>query len=168
MLGHALIFDGLSALADIERLEYRAFDNAFDEAGLDWLWDAEELGHLRTIEDGAERIRLYAAEVGASLTLMEIDQIHKAACRHFTHRASRFGVPLRPRAAKAIAQARKEGLKVGLASRHALAPVVRLYSGAGLKLDALAPDVAGVMGILGTAEMKVLSYREPQRLLEAA
>lgn len=168
MLGHALIFDGLDALADIEMLECQAFNNAFSEAGLPWLWDAQTCHAFRSIEDGAERIRLYAADAGVSMTRMDVDRLHRAVIRHFTARAARFGVPLRPGVEQAIDRARKNDSKIGLVSRHILAPAVRLYNAPGISIDALGPDVAAVARVLDTVEMQVVRRDDPLRLTEAA
>ena len=56
----ALIFDVDGTLADTERDGHRvAFNQAFDEAGLDWDWTVALYGELLQVTGGKERIRLY-------------------------------------------------------------------------------------------------------------
>ena len=168
MMGRALIFDGVKAFANTETLECQAYNNAFAEAGLPWLWDAQTLASFGPIEDGAERIRLYAADMQYDMTRMDVERLHQSVIRHFTARASRFGVPLQSGIDAAIERARKDGHKVGLASRNILAPAIRLYNSADLPLDALGVDVAATARILGADDMDVISGDRPLRLVESA
>ena len=56
----ALIFDVDGTLADTERDGHRiAFNRAFDEAGLDWVWSVDLYGKLLSVTGGKERIRHY-------------------------------------------------------------------------------------------------------------
>ena len=168
MTGSALIFDGVKAFADIAALECQAYNNAFVEAGLPWLWDAQTLASFGAIEDGAERIRLYAADMQHDMTRMEVERLNEAVIRHFTSRASRFGVPLRAGIQNTISRARRDDRPVGLASRNALAPFIRLYNAPGLQLDALGMDVPAVARMLGTEHTDVVGQDQPLRLVEAA
>src|SRR4029077_7965214 len=62
MIPKALIFDVDGTLADTERDGHRvAFNRAFAEAGLDWVWDVPLYGELLAITGGKERIRHYVA-----------------------------------------------------------------------------------------------------------
>ena len=56
----ALIFDVDGTLADTERDGHRcAFNAAFAEVGLDWIWSEDLYGQLLAITGGKERIRHY-------------------------------------------------------------------------------------------------------------
>lgn len=166
MLGHAIIFEGIHTFADIELLECQAFNTAFFEAGLPWIWDRQIYRDFGDIEDGQERIRLYAMEMNVEMTCLDTARLHRDVIRYFTGRASRFGVSLQPGVEHMIARARKFGSKVGLVSRHALAPTIRLYNGSDLKIDALGPDVAAVTRVLDVAEIKVIGSGDRLRLVE--
>ncbi len=57
-LPKALLFDVDGTLADTERDGHRvAFNRAFAEAGLDWVWDVPLYGELLAITGGKERMR---------------------------------------------------------------------------------------------------------------
>ncbi len=56
----AVIFDVDGTLADTERDGHRiAFNQAFSEAGLDWVWDEAIYGKLLAVAGGKERIAYY-------------------------------------------------------------------------------------------------------------
>src|ERR1700747_2232926 len=56
----ALLFDVDGTLADTERDGHRvAFNRAFAEAGLDWVWDEALYGDLLSVTAGKDRIRHY-------------------------------------------------------------------------------------------------------------
>lgn len=156
MLGHALIFDGVESFADTVALQCLAYNNAFAEANLPWLWGAEEIAQFGDVVDSEERIRLFAADTQTSINRHELRQLGEAYVMHFTSRAARFGVPLRTGVEQAVSRARKDGRAVGIASRDPLAPAVRLYNAPGVKLDALGLDVAEVARMLDAACMDVV------------
>lgn len=56
----AIIFDVDGTLADTEDYHRQAFNEAFDEYGLNWHWSSEEYTELLAISGGRERIRAYA------------------------------------------------------------------------------------------------------------
>jgi phosphoglycolate phosphatase-like HAD superfamily hydrolase len=59
----ALIFDVDGTLADTERDGHRvAFNAAFAESGLDWVWDEATYGELLQVAGGVETVRSGAAE----------------------------------------------------------------------------------------------------------
>ena len=56
----ALLFDVDGTLADTERDGHRvAFNRAFADAGLDWVWDVPLYGELLAVTGGKERMRHY-------------------------------------------------------------------------------------------------------------
>lgn len=55
----ALIFDVDGTLADTESAHCNAFNQAFAEMGLDWVWDQTLYTELLNISGGKERIRHY-------------------------------------------------------------------------------------------------------------
>ena len=55
----ALLFDVDGTLADTEEVHRQAFNAAFSEAGLDWIWSHERYHELLSVTGGKERIRFY-------------------------------------------------------------------------------------------------------------
>ena len=55
-----LIFDVDGTLADTERDGHRvAFNQAFEQNGLDWYWSEETYGELLSVTGGKERMHYY-------------------------------------------------------------------------------------------------------------
>jgi beta-phosphoglucomutase-like phosphatase (HAD superfamily) len=78
-----LIFDVDGTLADTEHAHLNAFNQAFAEDGLDWVWDEALYTQLLHISGGKERIWAYWQEVNQSIQSIDgmaledtIDRIH--------------------------------------------------------------------------------------------
>jgi HAD superfamily hydrolase (TIGR01509 family) len=55
----AVIFGAIGVIAETSNLQRQAFNAAFAEAGLDWVWDAATYRDLLMINGGQERLRAY-------------------------------------------------------------------------------------------------------------
>ena len=62
----ALIFDVDGTLSETEETHRAAFNQAFDETGLDWNWDQPLYKRLLDVTGGKERIRHYLADFNPS------------------------------------------------------------------------------------------------------
>jgi HAD superfamily hydrolase (TIGR01509 family) len=75
----AVIFGAIGVIAETSNLQRQAFNAAFVEAGLDWVWDAETYRALLSINGGQTRLRAYrdadAARAGVSDAV--ISMIHE-------------------------------------------------------------------------------------------
>ena len=164
----ALIFDGLHAFADIASAQCRAFNAAFEQGGLNWLWDAPLCASLSDIEDGEARIRSHADDIGETMSRLEVRRLNRAMIRAFVERAERRGVALQPGVAYRIMRAQDAGMSVGLASDSPLAQACVRHNSLGLQIDALAPNVEQVARALDAREMTVIRPDTPLRVIEAA
>ena len=72
----ALIFDVDGTLAETEELHRRAFNAAFAEAGLGWLWSVGAYRDLLRTTGGKERIAVHAASIGLPLATQDIAALH--------------------------------------------------------------------------------------------
>ncbi|MGD8310008.1 MAG: HAD hydrolase-like protein, partial [Chromatiales bacterium] len=118
----ALLFDVDGTLADTERDGHRvAFNAAFAEAGLDWVWDVEVYGQLLSVTGGKERIgyfleRFSPAFDGPADLSGFIAELHKAKTRHYTRMLREGGIPLRAGVERLLREARGAGLRLGIAT----------------------------------------------------
>lgn len=118
----ALIFDVDGTLADTERDGHRpAFNAAFKEAGLSWVWDEAVYGELLKVTGGKERIRHYAERLDPACAARpdfeaRVARLHRTKTRHYLELIAAGGIPLRPGVARLIGQARAAGLRLGIAT----------------------------------------------------
>ena len=118
----ALIFDVDGTLADTERDGHLpAFNAAFAELGLPWHWSAERYGELLAVTGGKERIRHFATtDDPGFLTRPDADEtirrLHAAKTRHYVRLVAQGAVSLRPGVAELIADARRQGARLAIAT----------------------------------------------------
>jgi HAD superfamily hydrolase (TIGR01509 family) len=118
----ALIFDVDGTLADNERDGHRvAFNLAFSDAGLNWVWDPVTYDHLLQIYGGKERIRHFIEQhqpdfdQPADLDAF-IRDLHRQKTRHYVGLLKSGAIPLRPGVERLLREARSVGLRLAIAS----------------------------------------------------
>ena len=136
----ALLFDVDGTLADTERDGHRvAFNQAFNEAGLDWDWSVDLYGKLLSITGGKERIRhyldVYNRDFKRPPNLDEfIAGLHQAKTRYYTDLLNQGSIPLRPGVERLLLSAREAGLRLAIATTTTPANVSALLK------NTLGPD----------------------------
>ncbi len=118
----AFIFDVDGTLSDTERDGHRvAFNQAFDEYGMDWHWSVETYGELLAVTGGKERMKFYVEKFLDEDSIPEgieakIPELHAAKTRHYTELLSTGAIPLRPGVERLINEARKRGFRLAIAT----------------------------------------------------
>ncbi len=103
-----LFLGSIGVLAETSELQRQAFNDAFAQVGLDWVWEPEDYAVMLRRSGGRQRIVDYAASKGMEV---DADTLHRLKSTTFQARLD-AGVPLRPGVIEAIAATRKSGCKV--------------------------------------------------------
>lgn len=117
----ALIFDVDGTLAETEEAHRSAFNLAFAEAGLDWVWDQELYLKLLQVTGGKERIRhyLHAGRPKASVayvTEVMIGALHRRKTALYGEIVRRGQIELRPGIGALAMAARRAGVRLAIAT----------------------------------------------------
>jgi len=150
----ALVFDVDGTLADTERLGHRvAFNQAFAEAGLDWVWDESLYGDLLAVTGGKERLRHFINTYRPKVPVQEsklsdfIENLQATKTRHYTALVESDGIPVRP----GIIRLMKEGMAAGL--RLAIATTTTLENVQALLSASFGSDAATWFEVIGAGEI---------------
>lgn len=122
MAMEALLFDVDGTLADTERDGHRpAFNQAFEDFGLDWHWDEALYGKLLKVTGGKERIRYYVEHFCPNYEKPRdfddlVAELHKAKTRIYTDILAEGRIPMRPGVKRLLEEARDSGVRLAIAT----------------------------------------------------
>jgi beta-phosphoglucomutase-like phosphatase (HAD superfamily) len=119
----ALIFDVDGTLADTESAHLAAFNHAFAEMGMGWVWDEALYTGLLDISGGKERILHYwkttsptMLEVDAMALSDTVNRLHELKTAAYEAAVNGGAVSLRPGVLKLMDEARAQGLQLAIAT----------------------------------------------------
>ena len=135
----ALLFDVDGTLAETEEGHREAFNSAFAEAGLDWVWDVDLYRDLHRVTGGKERMRHYADRLGVSRDVLPdvaIAKLHRLKNERYAERVLAGQCPLRPGVERLIRASRSLGMRLAICTTTSRVNVDALV-GATLGADGL-------------------------------
>lgn len=154
----ALIFDVDGTLADTESAHMAAFNQAFAELGLDWVWTDDMYLELLHVSGGKERILHYwqqrdpaILQADAPALQAQINRLHALKTVAYEQAVNSGAVRLRPGVLNLIDEARQAGLQLAIATTTSpanIAALLRHAMGADWRLNFSA------IGDAGTAPIK--------------
>jgi HAD superfamily hydrolase (TIGR01509 family) len=118
----AILFDVDGTIAETERDGHRvAFNAAFADFGLDWVWDVERYGALLSVTGGKERIRRYIEEESCPLPHdVDLDslvrRLHQRKTEHYVSLVEQGAIGLRPGVLRLLRAARGAGVRMAIAT----------------------------------------------------
>lgn len=131
----ALIFDVDGTLAETEEAHREAFNQTFARLGLPWHWGRDLYRELLRVSGGKERIRRFAQDYDpARIAAADLDDtikaLHQRKTELYTAAVRAGSAPFRPGVLALIAEARRAGLPIAIATTTTRANVVALLDGA--------------------------------------
>lgn len=119
----ALIFDVDGTLADTEAAHLAAFNQAFQEAGMDWHWDVAQYTELLAISGGKERLTHFWHQQHPDIRALNSSALHDTIARlhelktaAYEQAVQRGEVQMRPGVLALIEEASAQGLALAIAT----------------------------------------------------
>lgn len=163
----ALIFDVDGTLADTESAHRAAFNQAFAEAGHDWVWDEAEYTQLLEVSGGKERILHYWRQVQPDIRDIDgagvqdtVQQLHGLKTAAYERAVQDGAVQLRPGVLRLIESAHQEGLRLAIATTTSPVNIAALLR------SAIGPDWSRYFAVIEDASSAPLKKPHPQVYLQ--
>lgn len=132
-MSNAILFGSIGTIADTSELQRSAFNQAFQQHGLDWHWAQAEYQSLLQSSGGRQRIADYAKSKG-----QEVDAaaIHQTKSQFFQRFLDEGKAEPRPGVTDVIQQAKADGLKLALVTTTSPENVAAMLNALGDRLSA--------------------------------
>ena len=163
----ALIFDVDGTLADTESVHLEAFNHAFRQEGLDWVWDVPLYTRLLDISGGKERMAHYwcsvepeRTELAAGALDATIHRLHEIKTAYYEAAVNNGAVQLRPGVLALMDEARRQGLQLAIATTTSPVNIAALLR------SAIGPDWRTHFLAIGDASNAPIKKPHPQVYLQ--
>ena len=163
----ALIFDVDGTLADTEAAHRAAFNQAFDQEGLDWHWDEALYTQLLDVSGGKERLTRYwtqrhpeVRDVDGAGVRDTIARLHELKTAAYEAMVNDGAVSLRPGVLHLIDAAGQAGLHLAIATTTSPVNIAALLRGA------IGSDWRQFFGIVEDASTAAIKKPHPQVYLQ--
>jgi HAD superfamily hydrolase (TIGR01509 family) len=163
----ALIFDVDGTLADTEAAHRAAFNLAFEQEGLDWVWDEALYTRLLDVSGGKERLQHYwtqrhpeVRDVDGAGVRDTIARLHELKTAAYEAMVNDGAVSLRPGVLHLIDAASQAGLHLAIATTTSPVNIAALLRGA------IGPDWRQFFGIVEDASTAAIKKPHPQVYLQ--
>ena len=163
----ALIFDVDGTLADTEAAHRAAFNQAFDQEGLDWVWDEALYTRLLDVSGGKERLLHYwtqrhpeVRDVDGAGVRDTIARLHELKTAAYEAMVNDGAVSLRPGVLHLIDAAGHAGLHLAIATTTSPVNIAALLRGA------IGSDWRQFFGIVEDASTAANKKPHPQVYLQ--
>ncbi len=163
----ALIFDVDGTLADTESVHLEAFNHAFRQEGLDWVWDVPLYTRLLEISGGKERMAHYwrsvepeRTELAAGALDATIHRLHEIKTAYYEAAVNNGAVQLRPGVLALMDEARRQGLQLAIATTTSPVNIAALLR------SAIGPDWRTHFLAIGDASNAPIKKPHPQVYLK--
>jgi HAD superfamily hydrolase (TIGR01509 family) len=164
----ALIFDVDGTLADTESAHLKAFNLAFQEQGLEWVWDVDTYKRLLEVSGGKERILFYWTHQVPDLTDLDglsvrsvVDQIHESKSAFYESLMEAGEVEMRPGVLRLLYEAKKQDIKLAIATTTSNANVRALL------VKHLGADALSIFSVIEDASTAPNKKPHPQAYTQA-
>ena len=129
----ALLLDVDGTLANTEYVHLKAFNLAFDEAGLDWHWSVDLYIELLRITGGQERIHYfiknYVSEFDTSISQMQfVKKLHQIKTKFYDQQVRQGDIQLRPGVERILKEAREEKVRLAIVTTTSPENINSLFS----------------------------------------
>lgn len=164
-----LVFDVDGTLADTEMAHMAAFNRAFAELGLDWHWEVTLYTQLLEVSGGKERIRHFADHTkpqdwmiltprGRDDLVKRLHELKTCAYEEAVHAGQ---VPMRDGVLELIEDARREGVRLAIATTTSTANIEALLG------RALGSNWRQVFDVVEDASTAPIKKPHPQVYVQA-
>ena len=130
---HAIRFGGIGTLVETSELQRKAFNRAFEEAGLGWYWQRDAYRSLLSVAGGRNRIRYFGRQTG-SIDEQMVISLHARKTELFQQALLRSEIAPRAGVKNLINKALNTDTRLAIASTTSKSNIVALAAASGIDL----------------------------------